>query len=93
MADEAQVQTLDDVVGRLQRTIGEDDYSIVATVVDPGSVDLQVLARDEACVECLVPKDMMRLIADNFLAEIDYRVRGLAYPDDPAPDADADARL
>jgi predicted GTPase len=82
MADNANTQTLDEVVGRLQRTIGEDDYSIIATVVEEGSVDLRVLARDDACAECLVPKDMMRLIADNFLAEIEYRVRELAYPED-----------
>ncbi len=75
-------QTLEDVVHRLQRTIGEDDYTIVATDIDGASVDLQVLARDEACADCLVPKDMMRLIADNYLAEIEYRVRELTYPDD-----------
>jgi hypothetical protein len=82
MADNT--NTLDEVIERLQRTIGEDDYTILATVVDDSSVDLRVLARDDACAECLVPKDMMRMIADNFLAETTsaYRVRELDYPED-----------
>ena len=84
MADNTDTQTLDEVIERLQRTIGEEDYTILATVVDDSSVDLRVLARDDACAECLVPKDMMRMIADNFLAETTstYRVRELDYPED-----------
>lgn len=77
---------LHDAVGELQRMLGADDYSIRATVVDDVSVDLRVLARDEACAECLVPKDMMRGIADQSLAATRYRVRVLLYPDDPDPD-------
>lgn len=78
--------TLQDVVSHLQRMIGQDDYSIRATVVDDVSVDLRVLARDEACAECLVPKDMMRGIANESLAATRYRVRVLLYPNDPDPD-------
>lgn len=77
---------LQDAVSSLQRMLGEDDYKIRATVVDDVSVDLRVIARDAACAECLVPKDMMRGIADERLTPTRYRVRVLLYPDDPDPD-------
>ncbi|SHK68436.1 hypothetical protein SAMN05443637_11066 [Pseudonocardia thermophila] len=77
---------LQDALNHLQRMLGEDDYRIQATVVDDVSVDLRVIARDAACAECLVPKDMMRGIADEHLTATRYRVRVLLYPDDPDPD-------
>lgn len=82
MSTSAQTGSVHEAMTRLQRMIGEGDYTVRATVVEDGSVDVAVTARDEACAECLVPKEMMRGIADECLAGTGHRVRELHYPGD-----------
>jgi 4-hydroxy-4-methyl-2-oxoglutarate aldolase len=71
---------LNEAVDALRRMIGEQDYTLRTTVVDESSVDIAVSARDAACEECLVPKEMMRSIADDCLSGTGYRLRTLTYP-------------
>ena len=79
MTTSAQAASLAEAMTRLQRMTG-DDYDMRATAVDDALVDVEVIARDEACEECLVPKDVMRDVADICLQETGYRVRQLWYP-------------
>jgi hypothetical protein len=78
-----------EALARLQRMIGEGDYTVLAVAVEDGCVDVAVQARDAACAECLVPKEMMRGIADECLTGTGHRVRALHYPDDHPDDAPA----
>lgn len=76
---------LNKAVGALRRMIGERDYSLDVTAVDESSVDIAVSARDAACEECLVPKEMMRSIADDCLSGTGYHLRTLTYPGEERP--------
>jgi 4-hydroxy-4-methyl-2-oxoglutarate aldolase len=71
---------LNEAVDALRRMIGEQDYTLHVSVIDESSVDITVSARDAACEECLVPKDMMRSIADDYLSGAGYHLRALTYP-------------
>ncbi|MGI5157466.1 hypothetical protein [Microbispora sp. CA-102843] len=79
MTTSAHANSLSEAMSRLQRMIGQD-YVMHATVVDAASVDVEVIPRDEACEECLAPKDVMRGVADDCLSATGYRVRDLVYP-------------
>jgi hypothetical protein len=75
---------LDAAMATLQSMVDADGFELSATAVDDGSVDLVVAARDGACADCLVPKNIMRSIADAELAPAGRRVRELHYPADAA---------
>lgn len=72
---------------RLQRMIG-DDYVMRATTVGDALVDVEVIPRDAACEECLVPKDVLRDVADLCLTDSGYRVRELRYPGESRDEAE-----
>lgn len=76
---------LTEAVNALRRMIGEDDYTLHTTVIDESSIDIAVSARDAACEECLVPKEIMRDIADDYLSSTGYRLRTLTYPGEETP--------
>lgn len=79
MTTSAQATPLAEAMTKLQRMTG-DDYIMRATTVGDTLVDVEVIPRDEACEECLVPKDVMRDVADICLQDTGYRVRELRYP-------------
>jgi hypothetical protein len=71
---------LNEAMNNLRRMIGEQDYTLDVTLVDESAIDIAVSARYAACEECLVPKEMMRSIADDCLSGTGYRLRTLTYP-------------
>ncbi|GAA1016435.1 hypothetical protein Aple_019970 [Acrocarpospora pleiomorpha] len=77
------MNSLPEAMSRLQGMIGQD-YLMRATIVDAASVDVEVVAREEACQECIVPKEFMRDVADDCLSGTGYRVRDLVYPGERA---------
>lgn len=68
----------------LRSMFAGDGYELVASVIDPDTVDLQVVAGDGACAECLAPKSVMTEIARARLAGTNVSVRRLLYPDESA---------
>ena len=77
---------LQQAIGDLQRMLGQDDYTITADLVDDQTLDMAVDARDHACAECIVPKEVLRSIADDSLAPTGFHVRQLTYPGEAPAD-------
>jgi hypothetical protein len=69
-------------VATLQAMFAADGFELSAAPVDDTSVDLFVATGQDACADCLVPKDIMRTIADAELAPTGRQVRDLHYPTD-----------
>lgn len=74
-----------DAIEELRAMLDADSFDLVATAVDDGIVDLQVRAGKGACADCLVPKALMREIAQARLAHAGIHLRQLHYPDKDQP--------
>lgn len=66
---------------QLREGLNVDGYEMKVRNADDGVLDVEVLARDDACEDCLVPKEAMAQIIQAALPEdMGFHSVQLAYP-------------
>ncbi|HMG41319.1 MAG TPA: hypothetical protein VK611_08315 [Acidimicrobiales bacterium] len=73
-------------LGTIESMLDADGYGLTVDQPDPGSVQLTIDARPDACEDCLVPKPLMSSIIQSTLetAGLGGLAIELVYPTDPA---------
>lgn len=66
---------------RLQAMLQPDGYDLVVEDESDSVVNLRVVAGEEACEDCLVPKEIFEQIVSNELAPVGLRLGRLEYPE------------
>lgn len=62
-------KTVKDRLNVLRDTLGVDGYELIVEVLDDQRVRAQIIATDDACADCLVPRDIMAaMLTDAVLA-------------------------
>ena len=75
-------EQFDAALGDIAQALDVDGYSLQITNVVDGRLELEIIARPDACRDCLVPKSMMLsmiqpLVEDRGISSIEIR-----YPND-----------
>ncbi|HEX3615133.1 MAG TPA: hypothetical protein VHU61_01240 [Solirubrobacteraceae bacterium] len=65
---------------QLRGMLAPDGYELDWRQTAPDTIDLEVRAGEQACVECLVPKNVLAEIANGLLAGEGVHVGNVTYP-------------
>lgn len=84
MSGSATTGGLDEALAPMREQLGADGYGLQASLTDEHVLEVEVVALDDACEECLVPRDLLAtMLADQLTTAghpvDDIRVR---YPTD-----------
>jgi len=77
-------ESLNTALDDVREGLNADGYDLVVEGLDAGSLKVRIAARENACEECLVPKDLMArmLLAAVSDAAPDVQRVEVAYPTD-----------
>lgn len=75
---------LEGPLNQLRTMLGADGYDLAWRQTGPDSIGLEVVAGEDACDECLVPKAVMLGIVSNLLSPAGVTASELVYPADGA---------
>ncbi len=74
--------TIDESIEDLRLMLQPDGYDLVVASEDGDAVNLTVIAGEEACEDCLVPKEVFEQIIAQRLTPAGFRLGSLTYPNE-----------
>jgi hypothetical protein len=68
---------------KIREMLAPDGYEVVCERRSAREVTLRILALENACADCLVPKDVMLNVVNDLFSDADVRVLDVVYPANP----------